>query len=115
MKRKAIRLRKIPTAAESAAWKTRLAAAEAEKPAILRRAREVFAADAALKESVAAELQAARASADLTLSELTDRTGISEGRLSRLLAGQCNPTVQTLGRIAVACGRKVVLTLEPTK
>ena len=60
--------------------------------------------------------KAAREAAGLTLEQLAERTGEAVDTLSRLEAGRLpNPTWGTLGRYAVAVGRTVGLTVEPTR
>lgn len=53
---------------------------------------------------VAVNIRARREQAQLSLSELARRAGISKGALSQLEAAQANPTVETLWALAQALG-----------
>jgi DNA-binding XRE family transcriptional regulator len=58
------------------------------------------------------QLKDAREAKGLSLSELTDLTGMDRSALSKLETGQrANPTVETLVRYAEAVGKKVVVSL----
>jgi len=58
------------------------------------------------------ELKAARELKGLSLSDLTERTGMDRSALSKLETGQRpNPTVETLMRYADAVGKRLVVSL----
>ncbi|MEX0702944.1 MAG: helix-turn-helix transcriptional regulator [Planctomycetales bacterium] len=59
-----------------------------------------------------AQLRAAREERGLSLSDLTDLTGMDRSALSKLETGQrANPTVETLVRYAEAVGKRLVVSL----
>ena len=47
----------------------------------------------------------ARKNAGLTQKELSERTGIAQGDISKLENGNANPSIRTLQRLAAAMGR----------
>lgn len=49
----------------------------------------------------------ARKDAGITQKELSERTGIAQGDISKLENGSANPSVKTLERIAAALGKKL--------
>lgn len=58
-------------------------------------------------------LKRARNAAGLNLADVAERTGIDVGALSRLENGRNpNPTTDTLGRVAAALGKRLVLGLQ---
>jgi len=58
------------------------------------------------------QLKAAREVKGLSLSDLTERTGMDRSALSKLETGQrANPTVETLVRYAEAVGKRLVVSL----
>lgn len=58
------------------------------------------------------ELKAAREAKGLSLSEVTELTGMDPSAISKLETGQrANPTVETLVRYARAVGKRVVVSL----
>jgi DNA-binding XRE family transcriptional regulator len=58
------------------------------------------------------QLKAARVEQGLSLSDLTDLTGMDRSALSKLETGQRpNPTVETLVRYAEAVGKRLVVSL----
>jgi len=58
------------------------------------------------------QLKAAREEKGLSLSDLTDLTGMDRSALSKLETGQRpNPTVETLVRYAEAVGKRLVVSL----
>jgi ribosome-binding protein aMBF1 (putative translation factor) len=62
------------------------------------------------------QLKAAREAKGLSLSDLTQRTGMDRSALSKLEAGQrANPTVETLVRYAEAVGKRLVVSLADSK
>ncbi len=59
------------------------------------------------------QLKTAREQRGLSLSDMTDLTGMDRSALSKLETGQRpNPTVETLVRYAQAVGKRVVVALE---
>ena len=58
------------------------------------------------------QLRAAREARGLSLSDLTELTGMDRSALSKLETGQrANPTVETLVRYAEAVGKRLVVSL----
>ena len=49
----------------------------------------------------------ARKNAGLTQKELSERTGIAQGDISKLENGNANPSLKTLQRLAAAMGKSV--------
>lgn len=49
----------------------------------------------------------ARHEKGITQKELSERTGIAQGDISKLENGSANPSVKTLKRVAAALGKKV--------
>lgn len=49
----------------------------------------------------------ARRENGITQKELSERTGIAQGDISKLENGSANPSVRTLKRVAAALGKKV--------
>lgn len=49
----------------------------------------------------------ARRKEGITQKELSERTGIAQGDISKLENGNANPSVKTLERIAAALGKKL--------
>ncbi len=64
-------------------------------------------------DPLAQHLKALRASRQLTLNELADRSGVSRATLSRIENGEVSPTVETLGRLATAFGLPVSQLIAP--
>jgi len=62
--------------------------------------------------SLGERLRRLRKAKGLTLAQLAERVGRSEGYLSRLERGQVNPSLSTLKRIADVLGRPVVQLLD---
>src|SRR3990172_5267302 len=61
-----------------------------------------------------AQLREERKRSGISLGEVSSRSGIDKGALSRLERGQdVNPTYQTLARYVAAFGRKIRLLTEP--
>ena len=59
------------------------------------------------------QLRAAREARGLSLSDLTELTGMDRSALSKLETGQrANPTVDTLVRYAEAVGKRLVVSLS---
>src|SRR5438477_4169546 len=62
------------------------------------------------------QLKAAREAKGLSLSDLTEITGMDRSALSKLETGQrANPTVETLVRYAEAVGKRVIVSLADAK
>ena len=51
----------------------------------------------------------ARQSAGLTQKELSERTGIAQGDISKLEKGNANPSIRTLQRLAAGMGMRLKL------
>ena len=49
----------------------------------------------------------ARKEAGITQKELSERTGIAQGDISKLENGSANPSVKTLERVAAALGKRL--------
>ncbi len=49
----------------------------------------------------------ARAETGITQKELSERTGIAQGDISKLENGNANPSIRTLKRVAAAMGKKL--------
>ncbi len=104
------------TAEQKKAYQKTLAAVEAERAEITRRA---FAALIQQRRfeihmaQIALLLCAARQEKGLSLQQLSDLTGISRPALSRIESGDNkNPTLNTLLRIAKALGKELVVSLR---
>jgi transcriptional regulator with XRE-family HTH domain len=62
---------------------------------------------------LAQQLKAAREQRGLSLSDMTELTGMDRSSLSRLETGQrANSTVETLARYARAVGKRLVVSLK---
>jgi len=82
-----------------------------ELPDLIGRHHERQAAREQLQELVR-ELKAAREELGLSLSDLTEKTGMDRSALSKLETGQrLNPTLDTLARYAEAVGKRLVVAL----
>lgn len=82
-----------------------------ELPELIARHQERVAAFDELEE-LFHQLRAAREERGLSLSDLTERTGMDRSALSKLETGQRpNPTIETLVRYAEAVGKRLVVTL----
>lgn len=55
----------------------------------------------------------ARKNAGLTQKELSERTGIAQGDISKLENGNANPSIRTLQRLAVAMGMTLKVEFLP--
>ncbi len=83
----------------------------AELPELIERYHERMASLDQL-DGLFAQLKAAREAKGLSLSDLTDLTGMDRSALSKLETGQrANPTVETLVRYAEAVGKRLVVSL----
>lgn len=66
--------------------------------------------------AVVGSLQAERERLNLSLADLSERTGIDRSNLQKLLSdGATNPTMHTLERVAAAVGKRLVVVLEDAK
>lgn len=84
----------------------------AELPELIERHQERLAALDAL-EDLLRQLKAAREERGMSLSDLTELTGMDRSALSKLETGQRpNPTVETLVRYAEAVGKRLVVSLS---
>jgi len=82
-----------------------------ELPELIARHHERTAALDQLQELLA-QLKAAREAKGLSLSDMTELSGMDRSALSKLETGQRgNPTVETLVRYAGALGKRLVVTL----
>lgn len=83
----------------------------AEVPELLERRQARLAALDQLHELVA-QLKATREARGLSLTDLTELTGMDRSALSKLETGQReNPTVETLVRYAQAVGKRLIVSL----
>ena len=57
----------------------------------------------------------ARKSSGLTQKQLSERTGITQGDISRLENGNANPSLRTLRRLAEGMGMKLDISFTPMK
>lgn len=55
----------------------------------------------------------ARQTSGLTQKELSERTGIAQGDISKLERGNANPSIQTLQRLAVGMGMTIKIEFVP--
>ncbi|MBQ4044928.1 MAG: helix-turn-helix transcriptional regulator [Lachnospiraceae bacterium] len=55
----------------------------------------------------------ARHQSGLTQKELSERTGIAQGDISKLERGTANPSIRTLQRLAAGMGMKIQLVFLP--
>ena len=86
----------------------------AELPDLVERHHERMASLDQL-QGLLVQLKAAREAKGLSLSDLTDLTGMDRSALSKLETGQrANPTVETLVRYAEAVGKRLVVSLAET-
>jgi DNA-binding Xre family transcriptional regulator len=96
---------------ETAKYKAIREQVQTELPDLIARHHERMAALDQLDELLR-QLKAAREAKGLTLSDLTELTGMDASALSKLETGQrANPTVETLVRYAEAVGKRLVVSL----
>jgi len=57
----------------------------------------------------------ARKTSGLTQKELSERTGIAQGDISKLESGNANPSIKTLKRLALGMGMVLRLEFVPFK
>ena len=82
-----------------------------ELPELIARHHERMAALDQLDELLR-QLKAAREERGLSLSDMTELTGMDRSALSKLETGQrTNPTIETLVRYAEAVGKRIVVSL----
>ncbi len=105
-----IRNRKL-TSEEAAKYKAIRDQVAEELPDLIARHHERMAVLDELQELLL-ELKASREAKGLSLSDLTELTGMDRSALSKLETGQRpNPTIETLVRYAEAVGKRIVLSL----
>ncbi len=112
--KQAIRKTKVLTPAESQRMKRLQAELDSEKDEIVASGRALLDAHDAMIAALLADLRLAKEKQHLSLNDLQTRTGIDRAQLSRLFSESVgtNPTIQTLERLASACGKRVVLSLQ---
>ncbi len=99
------------TAEEAAKYKAVREQVAEELPDLIVRHHERLASLDELHELVL-QLKAAREAKGLSLSDMTELTGMDRSALSKLETGQrANPTVETLVRYAEAVGKRLVVSL----
>jgi DNA-binding XRE family transcriptional regulator len=59
-----------------------------------------------------AELKKTRETLGLSLTDVSERSGIDRATLCKIENGKGNPTIQTIGRYAAALGKRVTIVLE---
>ena len=99
------------TPAEAAKYKGIRDQVDAELPDLIGRhhLRTVFLDEL---HELFSQLKAARETQGLSLSDLTEITGMDRSAISKLETGQrVNPTVETLVRYAEAVGKRLIVTL----
>ena len=65
------------------------------------------------KHAVVQAIIDARKNAGLTQKELSERTGIAQGDISKLENGNANPSIRTLQRLAAAMGMTLKVEFLP--
>lgn len=109
-KRRIIRNRRL-TAEEAAKYREVREQIAEELPDLIERHHDRLAAFDQLTELLK-QLRAAREERGLSLSDLTERTGMDRSALSKLETGQRpNPTLETLVRYAEAVDKRIVVSL----
>src|SRR4051812_45627979 len=99
------------TPEEAAKYKTIRQQVAHELPELIARHEDRMAKLDQLNE-LFGQLKAAREAKGLSLSDLTEMTGMDRSALSKLESGQrANPTVDTLIRYADAVGKRLVVSL----
>jgi DNA-binding XRE family transcriptional regulator len=102
-----IRDRKL-TPEEAAKYKAVREQIDQELPELVARHQERMA----ILDSLLAQLKAAREAKGLSLTDMTELTGMDASALSKLETGQRpNPTMETLVRYAEAVGKRLVVSL----
>src|SRR5438067_8431429 len=103
------------TPEEAAKYKTIREQVAKELPDLIERHHERMAVLDQVDELLK-QLKAAREEKGLSLSDVTELTGMDRSALSKLETGQRpNPTVETLVRYAEAVGKRVVVSLTDAK
>ncbi len=106
-----VRKRKL-TPEEAGKYKAIRASVAEELPELVERHEERMATLDRLRELLV-QLKAAREAKGLSLSDLTELTGMDRSAISKLETGQRgNPTVETLVRYAEAVGKRLVVSLK---
>ncbi len=109
--KRVIRNRRL-TREEAAGYKDIREKISKELPDLIDRHQQRMAALDQLQDLLL-QLKAAREAKGLSLSDLTELTGMDRSALSKLETGQrANPTVETLVRYAEAVGKRLVVTLS---
>ena len=99
------------TPEEAAKYKTIREQVAEELPELIARHHQRMAALDQLQELLK-QLKSAREKKGLSLSDLTELTGMDRSALSKLETGQrANPTIETLVRYAEAVGKRLVVSL----
>ena len=99
------------TAEEAAKYKAIREQVAQELPDLIARHHARMATLDHLQELVV-QLRAAREAKGLSLSDLTELTGMDRSAISKLETGQrANPTVETLVRYAEAVGKRLMVSL----
>jgi transcriptional regulator with XRE-family HTH domain len=83
------------------------------KPATSRLARTAHRTIVDLKRAIGAEIRRAREDAGITQRKLATAAGISQAHLCAIEAGETEPTLEVLGRIAAALGGRLKVQIEP--
>jgi DNA-binding Xre family transcriptional regulator len=111
--RRILRDRKL-TPEEAAKYRRVREQVDAELPDLIAIARHHDRTEALESlEALFPQLKAAREARGLSLSDLTEITGMDRSALSKLESGQrANPTLQTLVRYAEAVGKHLVVSLS---
>jgi len=103
------------TPAEKKRSREARAALEAEKDEIIAKGQAFFERHERLR-GVVAMLKDLRESKGISLAELAEQTGMSKSSLSRLENERsCNPTIETLEKIADALGAELEIRLVMRK
>jgi len=99
------------TPEEAAKYKTIREQTDKELPELIERDHERMSSLDQLQELLK-QLKAIREAKGLSLSDLTELTGMDRSAISKLETGErANPTVETLVRYAEAVGKRVVVSL----
>lgn len=99
------------TSGEAAKYRAIRKEVAAELPELIARHRHRIATSERL-EKLIEQLKAAREERGLSLSDLTELTGMDRSALSKLETGKRpNPTLETLVRYADAVGKQLVVSL----
>jgi ribosome-binding protein aMBF1 (putative translation factor) len=99
------------TAAEAAKYQKVRAQVTKELPDLIARHHQRMASLDQF-QTLVEQLKTAREAKGLSLSDLTDRTGMDRSAISKLETGQRpNPTIDTLVRYAEAVGKRLVVSL----